>query len=131
MPTGIADDQREKEGGPRQDQRVRQPLADLAEDRPLVRVREAEIPVQEATGPLEVLHIDRLIEAEVRALLRDLLGRQLRIGQDRGRAARRQMNQRESNDCDEHEDDSRLDQAADDVSTHAAPSGRGVLSAER
>ncbi len=118
---GDRDEEREHEGCPRQNQRVRQPLADLTENGALIRVRDAEVAVQEAAGPLEVLHVDRLIQAEIRALLRDLLGRQLRIGQDCGWPARREVNQRERDHRHEYEDHSRLYQAADDVSAHRDP----------
>ena len=65
--------------------------------------RRAEVAAQDAADPVEVLHDERPVEAELLADRGDLLGRRLRAADHRAQVARQQAQQQEDDDAGDEE----------------------------
>ena len=91
---------------------TRELLAELAGDRLAVQRRRAEVAVQDAADPVEVLHDERPVEAELLADRRDLLRRRLRAADDLGQVAGQQAQQQEHDDAGDEDGDQQQRRAA-------------------
>ena len=80
--------------------------------------RVAEVAAQQLADPGEELDQQRLVEPQLGADLRDILGGGEIAGDDRGRIAGRQMQQREDEHRDDHDHRHGRQQAADQEDMH-------------
>ncbi len=101
-----------------QRERRLQPLADQLRNRVRGEDRVAEIAAQQLPDPGEELDQQRLVEPQLGADLRDVLGRREIAGDDRGRIAGREMQQREDEHGDDEDHRHGRQQAADQEDVH-------------
>ena len=136
-----ADPDRQRQREAHEHQGLRQAGADLVDDRPARRDREAEVALQDVAQPRQVLvREDRLVEAEPTAFCLEQLGVGQQVGQDLGvdrgqeRVAGRQLERDEPDDRDPEQDRDRDEHAPQDVGAHRASyarNGRQPVGASR
>src|SRR5213082_2276925 len=108
---------------------IRPPLRDLNEDGTARPYRVARVAAEERGQPAPILEVKRLIEPEVRAQTRELLGRESRRGSEprRNGVAGQQPyeEEREERDADQCRDGA--EQSLREISAHASRSDRSLI----
>ena len=108
-----ADDQREQRGGERQLERRRQPLLEQRGHRPALPQRQAEFALHGVADETAELHVRRLVEPELRAQPRAVLGRRVLPDHEADRVAG-EVEQPERDERDHRHDGDGLQDAAED-----------------
>ena len=80
--------------------------------------RDAEVALDHAEGPAPELHQQRIVEPEPLADGDDLLRRRVIAGDDRGRIARRKMQEQEDEDADERHHQEGRCEAMGEIAEH-------------
>ena len=93
---------------------------ELAGDRLAAQRRRAEVAAQDAADPVEVLHDERPVEAELLADGGDLLRRRLRAADDLGQVARQQAQQQEDDDARDEDGEQQQAQPPHDEQRHVS-----------
>ena len=108
------DQQCNEQGRQRQFQRVGEAISDVGADLPVVEQSTAEIAVQNAVQPAQILLIQRPIETELRADAFDRLRRGVLAGDGFGRAARNDLHHRKDQNAAEQGGRQQQEQASKD-----------------
>ena len=110
-----ADERRERKGREGELQGHREGGAHIREGRAIARERGAEIAMRRRSDEAQILDDDRLVEPELKAKLRQLLGRAAIAEQEHRHVARQHMHGEEHDDADPDEHDGELDEAPADI----------------
>ena len=113
-----ADQQADASADDGQDDGARQRCPDQARDRSAAQDVEAEVAVQHLPQPLQVLNVDRLVEAPRLGVCGDLGGRGPHPEHRAHLTARHEVEQQECDDRHDERDDNSLDQPPDQVTDH-------------